>query len=287
MEWMPGRGPVTLSLPAFRGAVRQLVLVLVGLFLGLALLNFVSQTAAAILVGQLLLMPSMVLGHFRLWEVVSYAFVNVGILNTAFSLLTLWFTGSMLEDSRGPRWFIELFYTSVIGGGVLAALLAGLPMLTAGRISFLGIRPDVVGGGISAPLFGVLVAFALLFGDVEFLLFFVLRLKAKYMVILGGLLYVATLLRDRDSFSALLALSCGVAGFVYVKVAHRKGMGAVASERYYGMRNNYLRWKRRRAARKFEVYMRKQDRIVKFDDEGRYIAPEDERRDPKDRTWMN
>ena len=32
---------------------------------------------------------------------------------------------------------------------------------------------------------------------------------------------------------------------------------------------------RRRAARKFEVYMRKQNREVKFDAEGRYIEPED------------
>jgi len=131
------------------------------------------------------------------------------------------------------------------------------------------------------------VAFALLFGDVEFLLFFVLRMKAKYMVILGALLYVATLLRGRDSFGALLALSCGLAGFAYVKLAHRSGLAAVASERYYGWRNDYFRWKRRRAARKFEVYMRKQDRIVKFDDDGRYIAPEDEKRDPKSRNWMN
>jgi hypothetical protein len=133
----------------------------------------------------------------------------------------------------------------------------------------------------------VLVAFALLFGDLEFLLFFVLRMKAKYMVILGTLIYIATLLRERDSFSALLTLCCGLAGFLYVKWAHRKGMGAMASERYFGLRNDYYRWKRRRAARKFEVYMRKQDRVVKFDEDGRYIAPEDERKNPNDRKWMN
>jgi membrane associated rhomboid family serine protease len=289
MEWMPiGRGPVTLSLPAFRGAVRRLVLLLVGTFFGLALLNFISGTLATTIAGLMILMPSAVLrGH--VWELVTYAFLNVGILNTAFALLTLWFTGSMLEDSRGSRWFTELFYTSVVGGSVLATLLAGLPIFTGDHISFFGIHPGVgvVAAGISSPLFGVLVAFALLFGDVEFLLFFVLRIKAKYMVILGALLYVATLLREKDSFAALLALCCGLAGFAYVKLAHRRGMSATAAERYYGLRNDYIRWKRRRAARKFEVYMRKQDRIVKFDDEGRYIAPEDEARKPNDRKWMN
>ncbi|MGI4755894.1 MAG: hypothetical protein ACRYGF_03485, partial [Janthinobacterium lividum] len=161
------------------------------------------------------------------------------------------------------------------------------PLITGGRISFLGISPISAAAGISAPIFGVLVAFALLFGDVEFLLFFVLRIKAKYMVSLGALLYVATLLREKDSFSALLALSCGLMGFLYVRLAHRTGLATVATERYFGMRNNYYRWKRRRAARKFEVYMRKQDRVVKFDQDGRYITPEDEARDPNDRKWMN
>ena len=49
------------------------------------------------------------------------------------------------------------------------------------------------------------------------------------------------------------------------------------SDRYFGLRNNYYRWKRRRAARKFEVYMRKQNREVSFDKDGRYIDPDKDR----------
>jgi membrane associated rhomboid family serine protease len=284
---MPGRGPVTLSLPAFRGAVRQLVLVLVGLFFGLALIGFVSEPTEGLLQALMELVPALAIGHFHVWQLVTYAFLNVGILNTAFGLLTLWFTGSMLEDARGSRWFLELFYTSTIGGALFASLLASLPLLTGNHLSFLGMRPTVVEAGVSAPLFGVLVAFALLFGDVEFVLFFIVRMKAKYMVILGALIYTATLLRGRDTFGALVALCCGLAGLLYVKLAHRSGIAVVATERYYGLRNDYYRWKRRRAARKFEVYMRKQDRVVKFDEDGRYISPEDERKKPNDRKWMN
>lgn len=267
--------------------MRQLILVLIGLFFGLQLLEFVSKPVGGFVQAAMLLEPAAVVGHFYVWQLLTYAFLNTGILNTAFSLLTLWFTGSMLEDSRGSRWFVELFYLSAFGGAAMATLLAALPLFTGGRISFLGISPISAAAGISAPLFGVLVAFAVLFGDVEFLLFFFLRIKAKYMVSLGGLLYVATLLRDRNSFSALLALCCGLAGFLYVRLARRTGLAAVATERSFGVRNDYIRWKRRRAARKFEVYMRKQDRVVKFDKDGRYIAPEDEERDPNDRKWMN
>jgi hypothetical protein len=50
----------------------------------------------------------------------------------------------------------------------------------------------------------------------------------------------------------------------------------------YAVRNRYYRWKRRRAARKFEVYMRSQGRTVRFDGNGR---PIDE--DPDDRKHWN
>jgi hypothetical protein len=52
------------------------------------------------------------------------------------------------------------------------------------------------------------------------------------------------------------------------------------------MRNSYYRYKRRRAARKFEVYMGKQGRKVHFDKDGRYLGPE-EHKDPNDKRWMN
>jgi hypothetical protein len=56
-------------------------------------------------------------------------------------------------------------------------------------------------------------------------------------------------------------------------------------------RDSYHRWKRRRAARKFEVYMRKYDRQVFFDEHGNYIEPD---APPRDRDngegksgWVN
>ena len=48
-------------------------------------------------------------------------------------------------------------------------------------------------------------------------------------------------------------------GFLYVKMVSRRGIMFGVSERYFRIRNGYYRWKRRRAARKFEVYMRKHD----------------------------
>jgi hypothetical protein len=53
----------------------------------------------------------------------------------------------------------------------------------------------------------------------------------------------------------------------------------------FGLRNRYYRAKRRRAAKKFQVYMRKQGKDVSIDSSGRYIGLDDD--DPDDRRRMN
>lgn len=277
-------GPMMMSLPPFSGAVRRLLLTFIAVFFGLALLQFALPDHAGQLgrgrwiEGLLVLVPAAVTRGW-VWQLLTYTFVPNGVLNTAFALLTLWFTGSSLESVRGSRWVMELFYVSVIGGGALATLLAMLHVL--------GLRPDVGTSGPWSAVFGLLVGFAVLFAEQEIIFFFVLRMKAKYLVLIYVLIEIAMLLRGEDRMAAAVQLAAGLCGYLYVRYAPLRGLTFVVGERYFGARNAYFRWKRRRAARKFEVYMRKQDRVVHFDSEGRYIAPEDEKRDPKDRRWMN
>jgi len=275
---MPRSGPISLSLPAFQGTTRKLILLNVATFFGLLLLRWLSPQFEAILFSHLLLEP-LAVAHGEVWQLVTYSFVEQGIIGILFGMLTLWFTGSLLEPSFGGRWLGELYLTSVIGGALLASAISFTHVL--------GLRPDVVATGAWAGIFGLLVAIAMIFGDQEFLLWFVLRIKAKYMVAIYILIAIAMLLKQADSFGALLQLSGALFGALYVKFAPRRGIAFGFSERYFGIRNNYYRWKRRRAARKFEVYMRKQNREVHFDKDGRYVDPDELRKNPNDKRWMN
>jgi len=233
---------------------------------------------AAVLLGHLLLEPLAVV-HGQIWQLVTYSFIEQGILAILFGMLTLWFTGAILEPSFGPRWLAELYFTSVIGGAILASAISFTHIL--------GLRPDVAAAGAWTGIFGLLVAIAMIFGDQEFLLWFLVRIKAKYMVAIYILIAIALLLKQADSFGALLQLSGALCGFLYVKFAPRRGFAFGLSESYFGLRNNYYRWKRRRAARKFEVYMRKQNREVHFDKDGRYVDPDELKKNPNDKRWMN
>lgn len=271
-------GNISFAMPSFGGAVRSLILLNVGAFFALAILSWVSSDLSRFLGTYLPLEPLAVV-HGTIWQIFTYSLVNPGILSFAFAMLTLWFTGALLEGSYGRRWFTELYWTSVAGGAIIATALSFTHLF--------GLRPDVIAVGAWAGIFGLLVAIAMLFGDQEFLLWFVLRIKAKYMVAIYILIAVAVLLKERDNFGALVQLSGALAGFLFVRFAPRRGLAAGFSERFFGMRNAYYRYKRRRAARKFEVYMRKQNREVHFDKDGRYIDPDELRRDPNDKRWMN
>jgi membrane associated rhomboid family serine protease len=214
--------------------------------------------------------------HGYLWQIVTYCFIHTGILGTALELLSLWFLGSFLESNHGPRWLAELFFISVIGAGLTAV---GLSLLMHSDPFAVFAITGSFGG-----IFGMLVAFGVLYGDMEFMMFpLPMTMKAKYLVIVYMLIAVASVFSANRVY-ALAQLGGALAGFLYIKAAPRRGYAFATSERYFGLRNSYYRWKRRRAAKKFEVYMRKQNRDVHFDSEGRYQGSE---KDPNDRRWMN
>ena len=129
--------------------------------------------------------------------------------------------------------------------------------------------------------------YARLHPDQELNFNFLLRLKAKYMAALYLLVYLAILLSMHERFQTAVVLCNALSGWLFVQFAPRKGLRFAATEQAFGVRNAWYRARRRRAAKKFTVYMQKQGRDVQFDESGRYLDPDAERRDPKDRKWMN
>jgi len=267
-----------MAFPEFRGFTRKLILWNLGIFFSLLVLGLFARGAVAQIVGYLALTPVLV-AHGYIWQLVTYCFIHTGILNTALELLSLWFLGSFLEDIHGSRWMGELFFVSVIGAGVAAVALS---FALAPSIGLVGIGLTGCFGGI----FGLLIAFGVLHGDMQFMMFpLPIQIRAKYLVTVYLLIAFASFFLS-DKIYALAQLGGALCGFIYIRSAPRRGFFSGASERYFGVRNSYYKWKRRRAARKFEVYMRKQNREVHFDREGRYIDP-DKGKDPNDKRWMN
>ena len=265
------REPMMLSFPPFTRAVTWLLGINTGIFLLIALLGVLRIPVGEYVDIYLGLVPALVVQHGWIWQIVTYSFIHIGFMHWFGNMLGLWMFGASIEGAWGPRRFLELYFIGVIGAAVTTVALSyahvlGNPM-----------QPTV---GASGGVFAILMAFGMLFADNEIMLIpFPFLIKAKYFI---AILIVATLalaMSGGGNVAYVAHLGGLLFGYLYVKRGLKPAMVNVNfSERYYGIRNAYYRWKRRRAAKKFEVYMRQHDRDVHFDEHGNYIPPENETR---------
>jgi membrane associated rhomboid family serine protease len=235
-----------LGFPDFRGFTRSLVLWNLGAYFALLILGVAAKGLTGQLIAIFALDPNQVLHAAWIWQLLTYCFIHLGILGTAFELLSLWFLGSFLEANHGSRWLAEVFFVSVLGAG-LAAVALFLIMPGSGALLY----------GCYGGIFGLLIAFGVLYADMPFMMFpLPISIKAKYLVGVYMLIALAMLFSAEKVF-AFSQLGGALFGYLYIKFSPRRGFAVAGSETAYGLRNRYYRWKRRRAAKKFEVYMRK------------------------------
>jgi membrane associated rhomboid family serine protease len=235
-----------LGFPDFRGFTRRLVLWNLASYFLFLILGVADKGLAGDLTMRLVLIPGLVLQRGWIWQLGTYWIIHTGILSTAFELLSLWFLGSFLESNHGARWLGEIFFFSVLGAG-----LAGLAISLVSPASATALY------GCWGGIFGLLIAFGVLYADMEFMMFpLPMMIRAKYLVAVYLLISLAMLFSAEKVF-AFSQLGGALFGWIYIKFAPRRGFAFTGSERLYGIRNSYYRWKRRRAAKKFEVYMRK------------------------------
>jgi membrane associated rhomboid family serine protease len=259
------------SFPEFKGATRTLVFLNLATFFAFLLAKLMSAGLADNLFALLAFEPPSFV-HGFLWQPLTYSFIHVGIVGTLFELLSLWFLCGFLEQLHSSTWINGLYAVSVLG----TVLAATVIYACSGTLGYT--LPVVALYGCFGGIFGMLAAIGALYGDTEFLLFFTIGIKARYMVAIYALISIAMLFGEQRMY-AFAQLGGALAGWLYVRMAPRRGISFLVSERWYGLRNSYYRWKRRRAARKFEVYMKSQGRTVRFDGNGRQLDdPDDKKR---------
>jgi len=270
---MPRIGATQLSFPSFRGATQRLVLANLAAFFALVLLKATNGNAFQSLFDHATFWPQGFL-HGWLWQPLTYSLVQVGLLSTLLSLLSLWFLAGFLENFHSSSWVMTLYVVSVLGTAAAALVIYGCSWAFGFSLQQIPLYGSFGGA------FGLLAAIGILYGDTQFMLFpLPIGIKARYLAIIYALVAIAMSFGEQKLY-AFAQLGGALAGFLYVRMAPRRGVTFALSEQWYGMRNRYYRWKRRRAARKFEVYMRSQGRTVKFDGNGRQI---DEDQDDKKR----
>ena len=146
-----------------------------------------------------------------LWQVVTSIFLHVGIQHFLTNMIFLWFMGSALSNAWRAREFLAFFF------------MCG----TAGSLCFYVFNvvtgADAVGMGASGAIFGLMTAYAMVFGEREVLAFFLIPMKAKYLVAVCLAIEVIMLLTGSPDGIAHTAHIGGAAyGFAYLKIAWRR-----------------------------------------------------------------
>ena len=268
---------MSLSFPPFTRAVKQLLIANGAVFLAVAALAaFTSPTVDTWVNFHFGLVPTLAVLHGWIWQFVTYSFIHAGVFHILFNLLALWMFGAQLEMDWGYSLFMQFYFFCVIGAAITTSIVAFTGLL--------GASPLVPTVGATGGIYGILIAFGILHGDSEIMLFPIpFMIKARYFVIglialaMYGALSSAHTLGQSTAYMA--HLGGGLFGYLFLKFVPRRGLGFLGSEKFYGLRNSYYRWRRKRAARKFEVYMRKHNHTDYkhedyFDEDGRMRGPE-------------
>lgn len=269
---------MTLSLPPFTRAVKWLIIINTAIYFGLLLLQLASAQLVEYIRAYGALVPLAVV-HGYIYQLVTYSFLHASITHILFNMLVLWMFGSQIEMDFGPRQFLEFYFWCVIGAALITVAVTYFPLL--------GVDPRTPTIGASGGLFGIYAAFGMLHGEQEIMLFPIpISMKAKYFVWILVLVTVALALAQAGgSRGQAIAYSAHLGGllfgYIYLKFLPRRGLRYLFSERYYGTRNAYYRWKRKRAAKKFEVYMRQHKREDYFDQYGNFKDPAERDKDDK------
>ena len=171
--------------------VKRLMIIngLVWLGLVLVLQNFFLQDPKVF--SFLGLVPSKVFGEFHLWQPFTYMFVHAGnLFHILFNLLMLWFLGAELEHRWGSKFFLT--YYLWCGFGAAWIYLAGIYAYTFFTGHTVPLQIPVIGA--SGAVFGLILAYGIVFGERIIYFMMMFPMKAKVFVLLLGAIEIITLL---------------------------------------------------------------------------------------------
>ena len=118
-------------------------------------------------ITSMLALNSVATGRFRIWQLFTYMFMHANWSHIIFNMFALWMFGYVLENYWGSRSFLVYYLVCGIGAGLCNLLVPGWGLTV----------------GASGAVYGILLAFGMLFPEERIYLYFLMPIKAKWFVI--------------------------------------------------------------------------------------------------------
>ncbi len=140
-----------------------------------------------------------------IWQPITYMFIHGSFFHILINMFVLWMFGSEMETIWGRQAFLKYYFITGVGSGLVWLVFN------------LG-NPYTVLIGASGAIYGILLAYGLMFPNREILLYFLFPIKVKYFVILlGALAFFSSMNTVGSNISHLTHLSGMVIGYLYLK----------------------------------------------------------------------
>lgn len=179
--------------------VRNIIFICIAVFIAQKILPglYLPQRMALYKIGT---------GLFKPYQLFTYMFAHGSLGHLFFNMMTLAFVGSYLEMVWGFKRFLNYFIVTGIGASTIYLILEFI------------INPSGMGSmlGASGTVYGILMAFGMLYPDKEISLMFPpISVKGKYLVLFLGIFTYLTDLSDQVAHFA--HLGGALVGFIMMK----------------------------------------------------------------------
>jgi len=138
------------------------------------------------------------------WQPVTYMFMHGGFWHVAINMFVLWMFGGELESIWGRNDFLKYYFVTGVGAGLIWVIfnIGG-----SGAILI----------GASGAVYGILMAYGLIFPNRTVYLYFLVPIKVKWFVIFIGAMAFFSSMGAGSSISHLTHLSGMLIGYIYLR----------------------------------------------------------------------
>lgn len=150
--------------------------------------------------------------EFRIWQLVTYMFLHGDFIHILLNMIILWMFGCEVERNWGTNNFLKYYFICGVGAGVFHILFH--------------LTSDIPVVGASGAIYGILLAFAMLFPDRPIILFpFFIALKAKYWaMIFAAIALIFGLFGGQNGVAHFAHLGGMIVGFIYLKLSWKMSL---------------------------------------------------------------
>ena len=189
--------------------------------------------------------PTVLAPSFQLWRVATYMFLHGDLFHLLFNMLAVFMFGCAVERTWGTKLFVRYYLLCGLG----AALLAFIPYGPFYSIPIVG---------ASGAIYGILLAYAVLFPRNQIWVLMTFPVEARYLVVVWGFVAFVSSLMGADGVAHVVHLGGLLTGLALVRwtgflrsSARGRGEGTIS------LREIYRRWRMKRLRKKFEAYYEK------------------------------